>query len=81
MARTFAWILGGLFTSFGVLSLLFSFGAPWGDIATGLDHAGFDAMGDVATTARFGVAAICIAIGLPILVGLNATAWKQTDGY
>lgn len=82
MTRTILWLVGGLCCAVGILSLLFSFEVPLGgDIATSLDRVGWDATGDVTTTPRFVVAMICLAVGVPTLVGLNATAWKQTGGY
>jgi hypothetical protein len=38
-------------------------------------------MGDVKTTGFFPVAVLCIGIGAPILIALNATAWRKTGGY
>ena len=81
MARTLLWILGGGLCATGILSLLFSFGTPWGDIALNLSSTGWDAVGDITTTPMAMVALVCIGVGVPILVALNATAWKSTGGY
>lgn len=81
MARTVMWILGGVLCAVGILNLLFSFGAPYGDMATSISQAGFDGMGDITTTPQAIVSVVCIGLGLPILVGLNATAWRKTGGY
>lgn len=82
MTRTLLWLVGGLFTATGIFSLLFSFETPFGgDMATTLDRVGWDATGDITTTPAFMVAVVCLLIGVPTLIGLNATAWKQTGGY
>lgn len=81
MSRTVFWILGGLLCAAGFFALLFSFGAEYGDFATSLSAAGWDGMGDIGTTSFFPIALTCIGLGAPILVVLNATAWKQTGGY
>lgn len=81
MARTFGWILGGVLCGIGIMTLLFSFGAPYGDMSTSIAQAGWDGIEDISTTGKFPIAVLCILIGAPILIGLNATAWKQTGGY
>lgn len=81
MARTLMWIVGGILCATGILNLLFSFGAPYGDMSTGIAAAGFDGLGDVGPNDRFVVSVICLGLGLPTLVALNATAWKKTGGY
>lgn len=81
MARTFLWILGGLLCGAGIMTLLFSFGAPYGDFNQNISSAGWDGIGDIGLTARAPLAFAGILIGAPILIGLNATAWKQTGGY
>lgn len=80
--RTFLWVLGGVLCATGLMSLLFAFETPFGgDIATTLDRVGWDAVGDVTTTPQALVTMLCLGLGLPILIGLNAGAWKQTGGY
>lgn len=81
MFRTVLWLIGGLLCAVGVFSLLFSFGGEYGDFATALSGYGGDAMGDIKTNGFFPVAALCIGLGAPILIGLNATAWRKTGGY
>jgi len=81
MARTLLWILGGALTATGVISLLFSFATPWGPIASNISQTGWDAVGDLEATGYFTLALLGIGMGAPILVGLNATAWKETGGY
>lgn len=81
MSRTVFWFIGGLLCAIGVFSMMFSFGGEHGDFATALSAYGWDAMGDVKTTGFFPVAVFCIGIGAPILIALNATAWRKTGGY
>ncbi|MDP2313765.1 MAG: hypothetical protein Q8P41_12730 [Pseudomonadota bacterium] len=81
MARTLLWILGGAACAIGLVSLPFAFATPWGPIALNLTQTGWDAVADIAPTPYFTLTVLGIAVGAPILVVLNATAWKSTDGY
>lgn len=82
MTRTIFWILGGALCATGLLSALFSFGVPFGgDIATSLDRVGWDAVGDLTTQGPVGLMVLGFGLGVPILIALNATAWKSTGGY
>jgi hypothetical protein len=82
MTRTFLWVLGGALCATGVLSALFAFEVPFGgDIATSLDRVGFDAVADVTTNGFFPLTLLGLGLGIPLLVSLNAGAWKQTGGY
>lgn len=80
--RAIAWLIGGALCGTGILNLLFSFGLPSGqDIALSLDVVGFDAIQDLTVHSRFFISVVCIGLGLPTLVYLNATQWKNTGGY
>lgn len=85
--RTVLWIVGGLLVATGIMSLLFSFGAfgavgsDENDMARNLSTLGWDAIHHIAPTSMAPVAFGCIFLGVPILIGLNATAWKKTGGY
>ena len=81
MFRSVLWVLGGLLCAIGSMSLLFAFGTPDGDMATTLSSVGWDAVADIQPTGAAPLAGICLALGIPLLVGLNATAWKHTGGY
>ena len=81
MSRTVFWFIGGLLCAIGVFSLMFSFGGEYGDFAMAHGGYGGDAMGDVKTTGFFPVAVLCIGLGAPILIALNATAWRKSGGY
>lgn len=81
--RLWLWLIGGALCATGALLLVTGgFGGPWGlNMNTHLDQAGADAVADIALTSQ-GVAAIaCLMTGVLTLVGLNATAWKETGGY
>lgn len=80
-ARTAGWILGGILCATGILTLLFSFDSGGADIALSLDRVGWDAAAEVGPNGNFPFAALCIALGLPTLVYLNATQWRNTGGY
>ncbi|MEN9786189.1 MAG: hypothetical protein RLZZ299_1453 [Pseudomonadota bacterium] len=94
MFRSMLWVLGGLLVATGALSLLFSFGTPdQADAAAGgaatfdLDMAeklgvvGWDAVANIGPTGFMPLALLGLAVGVPVLIGLNATAWKHTGGY
>lgn len=82
MGRTLLYVSAGACVATGVLSLLFSFGMPWaGDIATTLDQVGWDAVSRITPSSTLVLALMCLGLGIPTLVVLNATAWKDTEGY
>lgn len=81
MARTLLWITGGVLVATGMISLYFAFGTPWGPIAENLSNTGWDAVADIELKPAFFVAIGTLGLGIPLLVGLNATAWKATGGY
>ncbi len=81
--RLWLWLLGGALCATGVLLLLTGgFGGPWGmAMSTHLDQVGNDAVADLGLTDRGVFALACLFSGIATLVGLNATAWKETGGY
>lgn len=81
MPRTALWLVGGLCCALGLLSLLFSFATPWGPISVHLSEVGWDAAADIATTDQFPLAVMYGVLGVPLLIWLNATAWRETGGY
>ncbi len=81
MARTLLWITGGVLVATGMISLFFSFGTPWGDIAENLSQTGWDAVADIEGKPSIAITLFGLGLGIPLLIGLNATAWKATGGY
>jgi hypothetical protein len=91
MGRTIAWLFGGACCAGGVLNLIYSFGPAYtvgtcaapscAGINTALDKAGWDALADFALKDSAAIAFPLIFLGIAILVSLNASAWKTTDGY
>jgi len=79
--RTIGWILGGVLCATGIMNLIFSFDSGGADIALSLDRVGWDAMGEVGPNSSFTLSAVCLVLGVPALVYLNATQWKNTGGY
>jgi hypothetical protein len=82
MFRTVLWVLGGMFCAMGVLNLFFAFHTPFGGgMSVTISAVGWDGVAHVTPTDNFPFALLGVALGLPILVGLNASAWKLTGGY
>lgn len=91
MGRTIAWLFGGACCAGGVLNLIYSFGPAYtagtclapscAGINTALDKAGWDALADFALKDSASLAFPLIGLGIVILVGLNAGAYKTTGGY
>lgn len=81
MARTVSWLVGGALCGAGFLSLLFSFSPSYGEFTQALSAAGNDGLGDIGTTGFFPLTVFCFGLGAPLLIGLNATAWRKTGGY
>ena len=90
MKSEWFWLVGGILVAVG---LLFMIGA-FGDTGLGLvlDGAqqqasetywkyGYDASLDIGVTTNGWIALTCIFLGAATLVGANATAWEDTDGY
>ena len=90
MKSEWFWLVGGILVAVG---LLFMMGA-FGDTGLGLvlDGAqqqasetywkyGYDASLDIGVTTNGWIALTCIFLGAATLVGANATAWEDTDGY
>ena len=44
-------------------------------------HYGYDASMQVGLTSNGWASLVCIILGAAALVGANATAWEDTDGY
>ena len=90
MKSSWFWIVGGILIGTGFLFLIGAFG----DTGFGLlmdntqQHAstsyskyGYDASLDVTITSNGMTAIGCLLLGLITLVGANAGAWKDTQGY
>ena len=73
--------LGGLLLGTGIVNLYYSFGwdgGPMGQNFSGVGFSGVDNIG-LLPSAEFSIP--LVVMGVLILVGLNATAWRQTGGY
>ena len=75
-------ILGGLCLGFGIRSLYLSFGwaqAPC--LNCDLTHVGFSGLDNIGLLAAADYSIGLIVLGILVLVGLNAGAWRRTHGY
>ena len=80
--RTAFWIAGGMSTGIGImLTALYGFNFPGGEIAAQVSQLGADALPDVSITRMGYVALTMVFGGLYLMIKANATAWKQTGGY
>lgn len=90
MRSKWVWIVGGLFVGIGFLFLLGAFG-PTGfgfmqgevqkHMAEAYSQYGYDASLQVQLTSNGYMALFCFIVGLMMLIGANATAWQDTEGY
>lgn len=74
-------LAGGLCLGFGLLSLLYSFGAPFGSLNQHFEIVGFSGLDDLWLLPAADYSIGFIVAGLMAMVLLNATAWKRTGGY
>ncbi len=91
MSRGLVWVSGGVCCAIGLLSLIYSFGPTYTEgncpspscagINTALSLAGWDAMADIGLKDPAFIAIPMLGLGMMVLVGMNAVAWKQTGGY
>ena len=73
--------IGGLLLGTGIVNLYYSFGwdeGPMGQDFSGVGFSGVDNIG-LLPAAEYSVP--LIVMGVMILVGLNANAWRHTGGY
>jgi len=74
-------LIGGLFTGSGLLSLYWAVGYAPGGLNEHLQQVGFNGVDNITT---FGSASLSLALvvsGIMCLVIGNATAWRETGGY
>lgn len=94
MRSKWVWIIGGLFVGTGFLFMLGAFG-PTGfgfmqevggaevqkHMAEAYSQYGYDASLQIQLTSNGYMALCCFLVGLMMLIGANATAWRDTEGY
>ena len=90
MKSSWFWIIGGLLVGTGFLFLIGAFGDTGfglvlGDsqqhAATSYSKYGYDASLDVSLTTNGILSLVLLFSGLACLIGANAGAWKDTNGY
>lgn len=74
-------LVGGLCTGFGILSLAWSFGYEGGPVNQHLGEVGYTAMDNLSLLPAADYSIFLLVVGVCCLVIANATAWKETDGY
>lgn len=90
MKSKWIWIIGGLFVGTGLLLLIgadestgfgFMQDGVQKHMAEAYSQYGYDASLQVQLTSNGIMSLFCIIIGMMMLVGANATAWQDTEGY
>lgn len=71
----------GLLLGTGLLLLYYSYGWTVGPLNQHIGLAGFTGLDNLGPQPLIGASIGCIVLGLAMMVGLNANAWKHTDGY
>jgi len=80
--RTIFWMSGGICAGLGILmTALYGFNLPGGDIATQISKLGWDALPALGITDTGKIAIALIIVGAGLMVKANSTAWKHTGGY
>lgn len=73
--------LGGLILGTGVVSLYFSFGWEAGWLNQNISKAGFSGIDEIGVLPAADYSIGLVVIGVVLMVFLNATAWRRTNGY
>ncbi|MSQ03820.1 MAG: hypothetical protein EXR71_18355 [Myxococcales bacterium] len=79
--RTIGWLVGGVCCANGILTMIIAWDSGGNDIALSLSRVGWDALGDLGPNEHFPLAVASLLIGVPTLLYLNATQWRNTGGY
>ncbi len=75
------YVVGGLCTGAGILSMAFSLGWEGGDLNTNFEEVGFSAVDNLSLLPLADFAIPILVCGIVLLVMANAFSWKETDGY
>lgn len=75
-------LIGGACVASGILALATGgFGVPGGEVAQVISQLGYDGVDDAGITSNGMVALTLCVIGAAMMIGANAVAWKETNGY
>lgn len=90
MKSEWFWLVGGILVAVGLLFMIGAFGdTGFGLVLDGVQQQasetyskyGYDASLQVQLTSNGWISLICIFLGAAAMVGANATAWEDTEGY
>ena len=90
MKSAWFWLAGGVLLGIAIMFMLGAFGDTGFGLMSGgvqvpaassYSQYGYDASLDVSLTSNGKMAILFLILGLGCLVGANATAWRETDGY
>ncbi len=73
--------IGGLLLGTGIVNLYYSFGWDSGPMGQDFSGVGFSGVDNISLLPSAEFSIPLVVMGVLILVGLNATAWRHTGGY
>ena len=76
-----ALVIAGVLIGSGVIALYFSFGADGWELGQDFARSGFTGLDDLGPLPASSFSIGLIATGIVMMVGLNASAWRNTGGY
>jgi hypothetical protein len=75
-------LIGGACVASGILSIAMGgFAVPGGEVAQVFSQLGYDGVDNAGITSSGMVALTLCVVGAAVMIGANAVAWKETDGY
>ncbi|MCB9780330.1 MAG: hypothetical protein H6742_17325 [Alphaproteobacteria bacterium] len=76
------WIIGAVCIASGIITMAMGgIGVPAGPTATVFGTLGYDALPDLVLNSQGFLALGLVGVGVALMVGANASAWKETGGY
>lgn len=75
-------LVGGACVASGILTIAMGgFAVPGGEVAQVISQLGYDGVDNLGITSSGMVAVTLCVVGAAMMIGANAVAWKETNGY
>lgn len=75
-------LIGGACVASGILTLAMGgFAVPGGEVAQVVSQLGYDGVDNAGITSNGMVALTLCVVGAAMMIGANAGAWRETNGY